>query len=494
MTDEASSEASSGLPELAVDTIAALATAAGSGAIALVRISGPDAFQILRALTPNDDDPAPRTATLRSLTDGVSGGLLDRALVTVFPRPDSYTGEHMVEISCHGGWLVPRLILDACVAQGSRLAEPGEFTRRAVLHGKMDLVQAEAVLDLIEGRSKAQHDAALFQVERGLSRRIADLREQLVTLEAHLAHHIDFPEEDDAPVSVDRVVASAIALREALEELLDTAPEGELLREGALTVLAGPPNSGKSSLYNALLGEERAIVTDVPGTTRDALEAVLSVGGFPFRLVDTAGLHDSDDRVEELGIEVAHRYLDRADLVLFCVESCAEIGSAERDFLAGLDVPIVVLRTKADLRKTKADLESKADLKRAGRASDEPGVNHRLDAAGFNGAHVCESVELSVVDGTGLGRLHTILPELVYGGLVRTGLSVPALTRARQSEAVRTARDQVVAFIDSLEEGTPVEVASALLRPAETALEELLGVISTDEILDRVFREFCIGK
>ena len=470
MTDEASSRP----PELAADCIAALATAAGPGAIALVRVSGPEAFQILEALTSDQDQPAPRTASVRSITAGKGGGLLDRALVTTFPRPDSYTGEDMVEISCHGGWLVPRLILDACIAGGARLAEPGEFTRRAVLHGKMDLVQAEAVLDLIEGRSKAQHDAALFQVERGLSRRIAELREQLVTLEAYLAHHIDFPEEDEAPLPVDEIVNAAAALRAALEELLETAPEGELLREGALTVVAGPPNSGKSSLYNALLGEERAIVTEVPGTTRDALEAVISVGGFPFRLVDTAGIHDSDDRVEELGIEVARRYLDRADLVLFCVESHAEVGSAEREFLAGLgDVPTVLLRTKADL--------ASGDGASQGRASG-------------NGANVSESVELSVVDGTGLGRLHALLPEMVYGGLARTGASVPALTRARQSEAVRRARDHVVAFITALEGGTPVAVASAQLRPAETALEELLGLISTDEILDRVFREFCIGK
>ena len=483
MTDEASSR----LPELAVDTIAALATSPGVGAIALVRMSGPEAFEVLRALTPGRDDPAPRTATLRSLTKGEGGDLLDRALVTSFPRPESYTGEDMVEISCHGGWLVPRMILDACVATGARLAEPGEFTRRAVLHGKMDLVQAEAVLDLIEGRSKAQHDAALFQVERGLSRRIGELREQLVTVEAYLAHHIDFPEEDEAPVTVDRVADAADALRDALEELLETAPEGELLREGAVTVLAGPPNSGKSSLYNALLGEERAIVTDVPGTTRDALEAVISIGGFPFRLVDTAGLRDSDDQVEELGVEVARRYLDRADLVLFCVESQADLGSAELEFLAGLgDVPTVLLRTKVDL--TPRDRVS-GPLTSEGLASEGLDDDHRVNAA-----DVRESVDLSVVDGTGLGRLKEILPELVYGGLVRTGTSVPALTRARQSEAVQKARDQVVAFIEALDEGTPVAVASALLRPAETALEELLGLISTDEILDRVFREFCIGK
>ncbi len=493
MTDDASRR----LPELAVDTIAALATAAGPGAIALVRMSGPEAFQILQALTSDQDDPAPRTASLRSITSEKGGDLLDRALVTAFPRPDSYTGEDMVEISCHGGWLVPRLILDACVAVGARLAEPGEFTRRAVLHGKMDLVQAEAVLDLIEGRSKAQHDAALFQVERGLSRRIAELREQFVTVEAYLAHHIDFPEEDEAPVSVDRVVDAAAALREALEELLETAPEGELLREGAVTVLAGPPNSGKSSLYKALLGEERAIVTEVPGTTRDALEAVISVGGFPFRLVDTAGLRDSDDLVEGLGIEVAHRYLDRADLVLFCVEAPADLGSAEREFLAGLpDVPTVLLRTKADLAsgdRTSGGAAS-GNAASGNRASEDLGDGDLDDGDRVDVASVCETMDLSVVDGTGLGRLQAILPELVYGGLVRTGASVPTLTRARQSEAVRKARDQVVAFIEALDEGTPIEVASALLRPAETALEELLGLISTDEILDRVFREFCIGK
>ena len=490
------------LPELAADTIAALATAAGPGAIALVRMSGSEAFQILRALTPDHVDPAPRTASVRSLTNGQGGDLLDRALVTTFPRPESYTGEDMVEISCHGGWLVPRMILDACVALGARLAEPGEFTRRAVLYGKMDLVQAEAVLDLIEGRSKAQHDAALFQVERGLSRRISELREQFVTVEAYLAHHIDFPEEDEAPVSVDGVVEAAWALREALEELLETAPEGELLREGALTVLAGPPNSGKSSLYNALLGEERAIVTDVPGTTRDALEAVISVGGFPFRLVDTAGLRDSDDRVEGMGIEVARRYLERADLVLFCVEFQADLGSAEHEFLSGLaDVPTVLLRTKVDLAlggRASVDraFEAPASGDRAsttGAAEDlasvDPGNGDRSQIA-----NVRESLDLSVVDGTGLGRLQAILPELVYGGLVRAGASVPTLTRARQSEAVQKARDQVVAFIEALGEGTPVEVASALLRPAETALEELLGLISTDEILDRVFRDFCIGK
>ena len=463
-----------------MDTIAAVATAQGLGAVAMVRLSGSRAFEILRALTPYHPDDVPsRSPRLVPVSDPKTGELLDRALVTTFPGPDSYTGEDVVEISSHGGWLVPALVLEACQAAGARLAEPGEFTRRAVLHGKMDLVQAEAVLDLVEGRSRALHDSALFQLERGLSRRIGALRERLVTVEVLLVHHIDFPEEDEAPVPVERVLEEGRALLDALDELLRTAPEGELLREGALTVLAGLPNSGKSSLFNALLGQDRAIVTEIPGTTRDALEAVVSLGGFPFRLVDTAGIHDTEETVERLGIEVAQRYLDSADLVLFCVESGREPLEDERRFLEELgEVPVVILRTKVDLHRKEP--------------SSEGSEGERSD--GDRGPEAREALEISVVDGTGIGRLQELLPSFVYRGFVRTGVSVPALTRARHSEGVRTARDHVAEFIVALEGEVPAEMASTHLRPAETALEELLGVISTDEVLDRVFRDFCIGK
>src|SRR2546422_3976900 len=234
---------------------------------------------------------------------------------TLFPYTTLFRS---VEISTHGGLLVPAEAVAALVAAGARLARPGEFTRRAVLNGKLDLLQAEATADLIDAGSPAQRRRALQQLDRGLSGRLAALRAELLELEALIAYDIDFPEEDEGPVSPARVTAAWRAVRERIAGLVATAPEGERLREGALLVIAGRPNAGKSSLFNALLGRERAIVTEVPGTTRDAIEAYAVIAGFPFRLVDTAGLRDSGDRVEEIGIEVARQYLGAADLVLVC--------------------------------------------------------------------------------------------------------------------------------------------------------------------------------
>jgi tRNA modification GTPase len=434
---------------------------------------------LLSVVCPNlEGFPPDRRAVLTGAVDPETGELLDQVLVTAFRGPGSYTGEDMVEISSHGGWLSPALVLDACLRAGARMAEEGEFTRRAYLHGKMDLLQAEAVLDLIEGRSRALHGAALHQVERGLSGRIGALREELVGLEARLVHHLDFPEEDDPPVPVSEIRERARALEEMMEELLRTAPEGELLREGAVTVLAGRPNSGKSSLFNALLGEERAIVTEDPGTTRDALEAAVSLGGFPFRLVDTAGIREGSEGVERLGIEVAWRYLRRADLILFCVEGNRALGPAEVKFLRETgDTPVVLARTKADLGWD--------------RTWDGDGGG---PGEGTGRVEVAGRLHLSVLTGEGLEELKSLLPSLVYRGLVGLRGEVPILTRRRHAEGIRRASREVGSFGRGLEEGIPVEVVATHLRSAETALEELLGVIPSEEVLDRLFRDFCIGK
>lgn len=462
------------------DTIAAVATAPGRGAVAIVRLSGADTLRILRRVAPGlsgAGQPVRRPVLCRIVDP--EGEAVDRALVTYFPAPESYTGEDVVEISGHGGALVPRLVLDACLAAGARAAEPGEFTRRAYLNGKMDLVQVEAVADLVEARGRALHRAALGQLERGLSRRISHLRDRLVHLEALLIHHLDFPEEDDQPVPVEGVAEEGRDVVRAMEELLGTAPEGELLREGALVVLAGRPNTGKSSLFNALVGRERAIVTDVPGTTRDAVEAAVSVGGFPFRLVDTAGLREGTERVEALGIEVARRYLAAADLVLFCAVHGEALRDEERVFLSDSPGPVILVRTMADL-------EGGPDGSPASR--EEGGT----DAGALPG--VQGPVRVSVRTGQGLGELKEWLPSLVYRGLVDAEGDAPVLTRRRQVRGLRTARDEVAGFVRELEDGVPVEMAASRLRPAETALEEVLGVITQEDVLDHLFRDFCIGK
>lgn len=415
---------------------------------------------MLLRLCPGLGELQARRQTLAAVRHPDDGALLDRALATFFPAPSSYTGEDVAELATHGGRLAPRLVLDAFFAAGARPAEPGEFTRRAYLNGKIDLLQAEAILDLIEGRSEALHRAALAQADRGLSRRVDALRAGVLGLEAAMVHAIDFPEEDDAPVPLERVLADAEALRDGMRELLATAAEGELLREGALVVLAGRPNAGKSSLFNALLGAERAIVTEVEGTTRDALEAEVSFSGYPIRLVDTAGLRETADRVEEMGVEVARRYLSAAGLILLCVEGGRPLGDDEESFLGAHDGREVLL------------VRTMADLSRGGPAD------------------VC----VSAVTGEGIPELRSAIARRVFSTLHEAGEDAPLLTRRRQARALRGALEELQGFAAALEEGVPPEIAASHLRETLRRLEALIGTVETEELLGEVFSRFCIGK
>jgi len=467
---------------LAPDTIAAIATAPGRGAVALLRVSGPGAFAVLRRIA-SIGEVTPRVQRLAALRHPESGELLDQALVAVFPSPASYTGEDTVEISTHGGVLTPQLVLDALLAAGARAAEPGEFTRRAYLNGKLDLLQAEAVADLVDGRSRALHRAAVHQMERGLSRRIHDLRAAIIRAESLIAYSIDFPEEDEPPVPPERIHAAAADVLARIDALLATAPEGELLREGALTVLAGRPNSGKSSLFNALLGAERAIVTDVPGTTRDALEAQASVDGYPFRLVDTAGLRETADRVEGIGIEFARRYLAAADLVLFCVEAGRPLQDDERAFLRDREpARTLVVRTKADL----------ADG--VGETADEETGDGGTGDQEMESTVPLSSVAVAAVEGTGIPELRDALLRMAFGHVLADPGEAPVVTRERHARALRTARDELAEFLSAFGDRVPMEFAATHLRAAAGALEELIGAVTVDDVLDRVFGDFCVGK
>jgi len=382
---------------------------------------------------------------------------VDAGLAACFPAPHSYTGDDLVEISTHGGLVVPAAALAALVAAGARPAAPGEFTRRAVLNGKMDLLQAEATADLIDAGSPVQRRRALQQLDRGLSDRLAALRSEILELEALIVYDIDFPEEDEGPVSPERVRAAWDVVRGRVVDLLRTAPEGERLREGALLVIAGRPNVGKSSLFNALLGTERAIVTEIPGTTRDAIEAYAVIEGFPFRLVDTAGLRQADERIERLGIEVSKKYLAAADLVLFCEED----NDPSRDgFLAQVAAPVVVVRTKSDRR-----------------SQDPP--------AGLS---------VSAVTGEGLAELRRRLAEMAFGRLLALGNVEPVVTRARHRSALERALAELEAFWQARAAGVVAAAAATHLRAAVVALDDLIGAVTPEDVLDRVFATFCVGK
>jgi tRNA modification GTPase len=453
--------AATGIAQLE-DTIVALATPAGRGALAVIRLSGPTAFAIAK----KHILPWPVEARVTQLSAIHSGEeVLDQSLVTIFPAPNSFTGDDTVEISTHGGYLVPSSIVSTLIASGARQALPGEFTRRAVVNGKLDLLRAEAIGDLIDAQSRAMQRAALNQLDGGLSRRLSRLREDLIGLEALIAYDIDFPEEDDGPVSRDRVQRAITELLTSLQILLATAPTGELVRDGALVVIAGPPNAGKSSLFNALLGRSRAIVTEIPGTTRDAIEGVIDGGKYPLRLVDTAGLRETTDVIERLGIEVSERYLTGAHIVLACADNPEDLETT---------VAVVKTRSQGSVLPiwTKFDLVADSDQ-----------------------STVPNTIRASAETGMGLPRLLGIIHETIAARYGEIAPDLPLLTSARHAYALGEALYEIEQFQRAWRDSVlPAPVASVHLRTAVGILEEMIGNVDVEDVFDRVFSTFCVGK
>jgi len=442
------------------DVIAAPATPPGQSAIALVRLSGRDAHRVAASvLKPFATKPA-RTARKSRIVDMVSGELLDEALYLSYDGPESYTGEDMVEISTHGGVLVPREVFAALLRAGAREALPGEFTRRALLNGKIDLLQAEAVGDLVAATTPVQRKAALGQLDRALSGKIDALRKQILELEALCCYEIDFPEEDSGPIDPETIETAIVRVRDSLSELLSTAEAGERLRDGALAVIAGSPNVGKSTLFNALLGSDRAIVTESPGTTRDAIEAPATFDGYPFRLVDTAGLRDTEEAIERFGIEFSHRYLAKADIVLYCSESSGDVAEVP-DFVKRREKPCLVVRTKSDL----------------------PG-----------GRDAPDGIMVSATTGGGLSVLRSALVESMFMVRGSTLGGEPLITRPRHRVAVENALTEVENFGTARSGGVETAVAATHLRAAITALESVIGLVTPEDVLNQVFASFCVGK
>jgi tRNA modification GTPase len=441
-------------------TIVAVATATGRGALALIRASGPgvrDLAKMLLVPAPT----VPRRATY-CVVHNASSVVIDEVVATFFRAPHSFTGEDLLEISTHGGLIVPMAVLAAAIHAGAREALPGEFTRRAVLNGKLDLLQAEAIGDLVDARSSVAHRLALRQLDGGLSRRIDALRVRILGLEALLAYDIDFPEEDDGPVPRARIEASAMELIRSLDLLIATSEQGTLVHHGALVVLAGAPNVGKSSLFNALLGEARAIVAEVPGTTRDAIEAILDLPGWPLRLVDTAGMRPTEDTVERLGLEMSARYLQKAALVLVCVDTLDSMETVEA-IRGSTSAPLLVVATKADLVSKCLKIPS--------------------------------DIAVSAHTGEGLAGLLELVEETLAAERGLPVLDAPVLTRARHGIAVQEAKGQLTEFLGVWRDDLfPASVAATHVRAAGNALSELIGIIGVDDVLDVVFRSFCVGK
>ena len=445
------------------DTIAAISTPIGESGLAVVRLSGTDALKIaeacFRPVGPTSKHPieAP-THTVHYGKMHRTGKVLDEVLLTILRAPRTFTREDMVEVSCHGGVLPAKLVLDALLEAGARIAEPGEFTKRAFLNGRIDLAQAEAVADLIHSRTELALDAANEQLAGKLSRRIEDLRNQMVQTLAHIEAHIDFPDEDIAPDTKEKLIQRLEAGVAFMDELLATADEGQILRRGIRVAIIGRPNAGKSSLLNQLLGHERAIVSPIPGTTRDTIEEMANIRGIPVIFVDTAGIRESSDTIEAEGIRRSRESLARAELVLEVIDA-SETHADTRLSNPNAKKHLVVLN--------KIDLPPKTDLPTA----------HRI----------------SCTTGEGLEALKDAIRNAVWSGKVGGEMN-QVMINARHQEALQRARRHTQHTIEALRSGETLELAAMDLRIGTNAIGEIVGKTTTEDILDSIFSQFCIGK
>jgi len=451
------------------DTIAAISTPVGEGGIGIIRVSGPASLPIARNIF-----RAKSNGGLKShrFSYGVvvrpeTGELLDEAMLVYMKGPNSYTREDVVEIQCHGGTLVVARILSLVIGEGARLAQPGEFTKRAFLNGRIDLVQAEAIMDVIASRTEASLALAQHQREGLLSGRIAAVRDGILYALAYVEALIDFPEEKlDLAVERDVLGRVAPALAE-LETLIAGFDEGRVLRDGVSVVIAGKPNVGKSSLLNTLLKEKRAIVTAVPGTTRDVIEEVVNINGLPVKLLDTAGIRDSEDQVEQEGVRLSLERIPRADLVLFVVDSSASFSGEDQAILdaIGSKSAIVV--------RNKSDLPSCCRLPAGLRAP---------------------VVAISTVTGSGIADLRDAIHASFMHGKAIDGREFVAVSHARHRDALLKSQEALFRFCANLQAGVNMELLPIDLRDALDAVGEVTGETTADDVLDRIFSSFCIGK
>ena len=454
------------------DTIAAIATPPGEGGVAIVRASGPDSERIAKEIFRRSGG---RNGALRSHTlhygtvqNPESDETLDQALVVLMRKPRSYTGEDVFEVHCHGGPLVARAILELILVRGARHAEPGEFTKRAFLNGRLDLAQAEGVLDLIRARTRKGMSLALDQAQGGLSKWVGELREELLDILVQVEASIDFPEEEIELLQRNQLAGKIGALKEKVSELIASYEWGRLFRDGARVCIAGRPNVGKSSLLNALLGEERVIVTPVPGTTRDVVEETINLGGLPVALSDMAGIRETEDPVEKIGVEFSLKRVEAADATLVVLDGSAPHTAEDRSVLEA------VRQKRTLVAINKSDLPQAIDSGWvAATAGDKP------------------LVSVSAKQGLGLDKLKQQLRNLL--------LNLPSeppimVTNLRHKVALEKGERALTAAMEAIRDGLAPELIGVELQEAKDGLEEIIGAVTNDNIIERIFESFCIGK
>ncbi len=442
------------------DTIAAIATPPGFGGVGIVRLSGSDAARIATAICSSLGKP--REAAFRVFRDAETQPI-DEGLVLFFPAPDSFTGEHVVELHAHGGPVVMDMLLQRCVALGARLARPGEFSERAFLNDKLDLVQAEAIADLIESGSTQAARMATRSLRGEFSRQVHALVEELTALRVYVEAALDFPDEDIDFLSDGRVEQQLAELLQKIESLRLGADQGRVMHEGLTLVIAGLPNAGKSSLLNLLARNDAAIVTDIPGTTRDLLREFIQIDGLPVHLIDTAGLRDSDNPIEQEGIRRARKALDEADLVLWVYDCQADSPRIDAKVQA-LDIPLLLIRNKID------------------RCDEPPGRREHGAVA---------EIALSAKRGDGLDALHAFLKQHAgVSDLAEGGFSA----RRRHLVAIDKAEQALNRATNTMLESRAGELVAADLLYAQRMLGEITGEVSADDLLGEIFSSFCIGK
>lgn len=453
------------------DTIAALSTTPGTSGVAVIKISGPKAYQCAQKLfRPRNsiDNWPPRKMVLGDLIDE-SGEVVDEALACFMPAPASYTRQDVVEIQTHGGRAASSTLLDMLADLDVRMAQPGEFTRRAFLLGRIDLAQAEAILDIISAKTRASLVAAKRQLSGALSGKINELRDKLMQGKALLEVNIEFPEEEIGELDRAGLLVVLEEVKTSLNKLMDTYKSGRLFREGANCVIAGRPNVGKSSLLNRLLDKRRAIVTDTPGTTRDAIEATANIDGVPFRLVDTAGLRESMDPIEGEGVKITKEQIESADLVLLMIDAAEGITEQDDEIIKEIcGDKVLYLANKIDLLDSVKVREILSELPQ-------------------------DALAISAKTGENISTLRSAMIDSVRGGP-----PIPSdeaiLTNARHRQSIKAGFSVLKVAIDGLNEGRSPELIAYDVEESSAALGEILGDTTPDEVLDLIFSQFCIGK